>query len=600
MTDRATQLGLLRALVAEPDAEETYQVYADWLEDQGDPLAELLRVQRRLSARTCRDAERRTLELREQELAHGLDPTGRGRVSDDRLNDDLQRYPDWSYVVNDGLVTLRIHRLPPEGAVPVPPREWLDRFGYYFLRPEGASWGDKLPLGDRGLAALLDSPLMERCIGLDFHHSHLGPKRIRILTGSAAASRLLRLVLRGNRIGVGGAVALAESPHFSALLALNVSGNRLTDEGVAALASSANLAQLRILDLHEVGAAAAGLQSLARSAHLQSLTDLHYGFNRPDAAALAALAAPSALPGLRCLHLRSCKLRDEMFHALPAGGFIRLEVLDLEDNGSLTDAGIAALIRSPALAGLHTLRLGRTKAGVETMRALAENDRFFRSGSLALPERGRKQVIGVLADTPHASLLEELSLTFSRLTDKEVARLARSPHLKNLRRLDLSYNSITAAGVALLTDLAAFPRLGFLELDHNAVDDEGALALARWTHEHKLENLNLCKCDMTVAGVERLVRSPWLAGLRRLDLAVNPIGDTGAELLASCPGLSELEDLSLHQIGLTERGALALAQSPHLPAGMELCLFDNPGLTDPALRALHQRFAKVWPSVASA
>src|SRR4051794_38333878 len=45
---------LLRAIVAEPQAEDRYLVLADWLEEHDDPRrAELLRLPRRLLATCC-------------------------------------------------------------------------------------------------------------------------------------------------------------------------------------------------------------------------------------------------------------------------------------------------------------------------------------------------------------------------------------------------------------------------------------------------------------------------------------------------------------------------------------------------------------------
>jgi uncharacterized protein (TIGR02996 family) len=43
--DRQTHLGLIRALVSDPDDDTSRAVYADWLEEQGDPLGELVRVE---------------------------------------------------------------------------------------------------------------------------------------------------------------------------------------------------------------------------------------------------------------------------------------------------------------------------------------------------------------------------------------------------------------------------------------------------------------------------------------------------------------------------------------------------------------------------
>src|ERR1700726_5003895 len=43
--DRQTQLGLIPSILSAPDEDAPRLGYADWLEEQGDPLGELVRVQ---------------------------------------------------------------------------------------------------------------------------------------------------------------------------------------------------------------------------------------------------------------------------------------------------------------------------------------------------------------------------------------------------------------------------------------------------------------------------------------------------------------------------------------------------------------------------
>jgi uncharacterized protein (TIGR02996 family) len=67
----------LANLLADPADDDTRLVYADWLDEQGDPFstakAEFLRATAQLAALTDRKKDKKELEKRLQELAAGLD-----------------------------------------------------------------------------------------------------------------------------------------------------------------------------------------------------------------------------------------------------------------------------------------------------------------------------------------------------------------------------------------------------------------------------------------------------------------------------------------------------------------------------------------------
>ncbi len=63
------QQALLRAVCAEPDDDGPRLVYADWLEENGQPQrAEFIRVQTELARLPARSQRRARLQAREQEL----------------------------------------------------------------------------------------------------------------------------------------------------------------------------------------------------------------------------------------------------------------------------------------------------------------------------------------------------------------------------------------------------------------------------------------------------------------------------------------------------------------------------------------------------
>src|SRR2546430_2364199 len=66
--------GFIAAILDDPTPEIHRLVYADWLEDQGDPRAEFLRVECALLNLVPGDVRLPTLQKRLQELLPALDP----------------------------------------------------------------------------------------------------------------------------------------------------------------------------------------------------------------------------------------------------------------------------------------------------------------------------------------------------------------------------------------------------------------------------------------------------------------------------------------------------------------------------------------------
>jgi uncharacterized protein (TIGR02996 family) len=563
--DRQTQWGLIRGILAEPDEDGPRLVYADWLEDNGDPLCELVRVQTELRHVGLGRARRQELRRRERELLDGLGFDRRAVPVEDFHGHDCPRSADgWDYAVSDGLATLFLHPMPgPGGALGMPPPEWAERFGWFILRTGSYdSWESRFELEDPWMRALLDSPLMEHCIGLDLREVQRWYKAIEMLAQAPAASDLLRLDL-GN--GPGELTTLASSPHLSGLLDLNVSNCYLGDEAVQALAASRALPRLRRLGLSGVRASAESIAVLARSPHFPELRSLDVSDNDVDLAAAQALA--EGKPGL--------------------------VELNVSESDSLTDEAALELIRSPRLGRLRRLGLWGTPVGLPTVEALCDTDRFFRCGELSLARCSiTDAALNALTRSPHAALLRVLTAFEVDCTDGAAEVLAASPHLKGLRKLDLARSRIGPEGVEVLTDEAAFPELDELTLAGNALGDRGAVALARWGRRRGATNLLLHEVGLTAAGVAEMVRSGNLAGLEHLELADNAIGDEGVAALALCPELTGLRFLDLGDVGLTDAGARLLIESPFLPRELFVWAYGNPGPSDEMQQALRQRFTR--------
>lgn len=95
----------IQAILESPDDPAPYQIFADWLEDQGDPQAELIRLQWQLEDEGVKAAERKKLTDREKALLKEHQQALLGDLADDLINQkgpkDLiygsKRYYEWQF-----------------------------------------------------------------------------------------------------------------------------------------------------------------------------------------------------------------------------------------------------------------------------------------------------------------------------------------------------------------------------------------------------------------------------------------------------------------------------------------------------------------------
>jgi uncharacterized protein (TIGR02996 family) len=227
----------LAAVLAEPDNDAVRLVYADWLEERGDPRAEFIRVQCALAKKGTKDPRR---AARERELLAAYEGRWTGRL------------PDWvrAWRFRRGFIE--------EVSVDVP--TLLTRGGELFR-----------------LAPVRSLRLLQAGGFLD---------------GLAAwphLARLSSLDISGNWVGAAGAEILAGSPYLAGLAVLNLRGTGLDARGVQALAASPHLAGLRVLDLSDNDIGAAGLRAVANSPHLGRLAPLTVHYDKIDAPSQQAL-----------------------------------------------------------------------------------------------------------------------------------------------------------------------------------------------------------------------------------------------------------------------------------------------------------------------
>lgn len=291
----------LQAVLEAPEDDTPRLVYADWLEEYGQPdRSEFIRVQVELARLPENNLRRPGLEARERDLLRDHEIEWAGPILPLLLHDEALRLGDRAR------------------------RKWRFRRGFI---EEVALDADTFPANASLLFAR--APIRDAWMPYTNDADHA------MLAASLYLTRLKTLDL---------------SPGFFG-------------EDLALLLGSPNLAGLSTLRLRpsednsHVGPDA--LTALADNAHLAHLRDLDLGHNIewPGDEAVAVLAQSGWLAGLERLCLRGVDLTDDgvaVLAALPALG--RLRELNLSGN-YFGDAGARSLVESQHLSGLRVLDL---------------------------------------------------------------------------------------------------------------------------------------------------------------------------------------------------------------------------------------------------
>ena len=249
----------LQEICQHPDDINARLVYADWLEDVGDPRGEFIRIQCELA--TLSDEDDEQLD-RKAELAY-------------RQRDLLEEFgAQWDADIRPFADHWQ-HRC---GFV-----EYVELTFQAFVKHGEALFG-KHPITAATLRGAASA-------------------HIAALAASPWLGRLTRLCLDGCALEDDDLQTLCKSTQLAQLTRLTLSHNRLGDAGVRALAACPALAQLEILDLSENQIRNAGVQALAESPHLANLQALVLSSNQIRLTGARALAASETLTGLEYLDL---------------------------------------------------------------------------------------------------------------------------------------------------------------------------------------------------------------------------------------------------------------------------------------------------------
>ena len=532
-------------------------VYADWLDEHGDPArAEFVRVQCELAQLGEIAPRRPGLEDREHALLAANEPAWRGFPAGAVAEWEFRRgFVDQVAVSTDGL----LH--PPTGAA-------LARHPVRRLAIGDATYATD-DAARMGRVVAVAGPILAGVEQLDLSGWFRPQSEMMPLFAPGVLPRLRSLAMAGvfgsSRVP-GFLRAAAPTPGLTELdvgSGVDLHGPPAVPDFLAALGA----ARLRALGMANYGLTSADLALLLASPTLSSVTALDIGRN--DRLGTDAWQAfRDADPALRPASL-------DVSGTLLGRNRALGPLLDTPALEQLTDLDVSDCRPGPRFCGVLAASAYWTRARSLRLRAAAVTPRVFEPLCRALgPPALRLLDLGdnplgadsvrLLCAAPWAESLTWLALAGNDLGDDAVQTLARSGRFPHLRTLHLGHNRelpggpITDAGALALARAPGLARLRLLTLDGTAVTDAGVRGVIDGEHWN-LSGLSLAGCDLMAAAVHALAASPKLARLEWLDLSRNPwLGGRALDVLAASPYLSPLCELDVQDIDLDGRTRDAL------------------------------------------
>jgi uncharacterized protein (TIGR02996 family) len=525
----------LDAIRHEPDDDAHRLIFADWLEDRGDPRGPFIRCQVLAEQKPLRDPARLALEEEardhfEANRTEWLLPLAghadgwtfrRGFVETVSLSKDA--FLDLPSVLFDRHPVREAHLV----------LEPLDR-------------------SPQDLADLAACPHLQFIERLGLVHRFLADSPVESLLASPHLGRLRGLVLSGTYLTGRWLGEIDRYPVLAQIEELDLSHCPfLHDRVLRTLAGSRQIGVLRKLHLGATALTPYGLIALLAPHRLARLVDLQVTvMNVPALAeasrrALRELASSPTVEQLTSLSLRGGSLageRAERLFSSPLENVRDLQVIGCE----LSGPGASALAAAPSLRRLTRLNLAHNKLDPEDMGVLANSPILERVEILELADnllQGRG--LTVLAHSRVLGRLAHLDLARNRVGGPSVQALAHAPLAAGLRRLNLSENYVGQVGVEGLASSPSLTGLTHLDLSLNRLEPASAAALARSPNFGHVTVLNLSSNQLGDAGAAALAGSPHLGRLRKLDLRHNQIGRGGVEALLASTTLPRLDELDL-------------------------------------------------------
>jgi len=548
------------------ESDASRQVFADWLEERGEPKSVVFREEHGPATETWRLRQRALEREFEWDLlvpvrrALGAEPDRAVRwfgldrgvpcsvaMDADQFVEHAQRLFEvwpwladlelsladepferlWKTGIQSRLRSLSLRNAHPESLAGAP-SDW-PRFSR--LRTLDLSENSLIT---ETVAAFAHSELMGQLESLRLADCELDPQSAEYLS-SAAWPRLRRLDLANNYLGREGVRLLLDGIWLESLEELDLSYNEIDPATAYQLQNIPPQSALRSLNLSSNLIGNVGLEEIAQVEGWESLSKLNLNDNGLTPSGINSLMRATWWPQLTSLSLAVNQLGDESIQALcRKSQQSRLQVLNLTGVG-LGDDGVALLGRARVFPELVTLKLLDNAFTADGLRALLATRTWPNLASLSLGG-----VWGYFGPATAQVLTEEL------------------PKLR-LRRLDLLHFQGGGEVLQILSRGSALATLNDFSIRASEVDDDGAIALAICPATASITALDLSLNRITDKGARALAESPYLSQLRWLNLSANRLGAEGLEALAVGPALQNLTHLWVES-------------NPHPPAAVEVLL----------------------------
>lgn len=592
-------------IIAYPDDDGPRLVYADWLEERGDPRGEFIRVQ--CARARCPSWHRDSLLLgwREKELLyrHGHHWRAqlpnlpgvawkhfeRGFITSARvINLDVLRQQAGSLTAHTPLNELRVME-PTANWDQTPTLPWLQklRCGPEMYIDDMHRFSDsplldhlrvlELPamnLENDGVVALARSPRLKNIERLDLRENFIGTAGAHTLAYTPIFRNLTHLSLRG--VGFGsysddpmlqevGVRELAQSPHWTKLQSLDISGNQIGANALEMILHAKNLSSLKYLDVsrNELGPGGAEVLRTTRSA--MRLETLRIEETSIGDRGLIPLPQSPVLEKLRHLKMSACDLTSTGVEQLAKAIFrSTLQVLDLSGNSRISYSALRAVTESPC--ELHSLKMQNCELHATSKEGLTEALKDTRLLRLDLSGNSLDEKdIHRFVSAPEVTDLRELRLSKANIKSTTIQAMAHSTFLKNLRALELANNHLGKNALRTILEAPGLARL--LELDLRDAN-LGARSLV-WLPtvmpgvslaSLHIENNHLIDADF--AALAQSALAPWIV---ELFWAHNNLGASIAQHLAKSPVWERLTTLNITACQIPDNALAALADSQVLP-----------------------------------
>jgi uncharacterized protein (TIGR02996 family) len=242
------EAAFLEQVLQDPDADEPRLIYADWLEDVGNPRGEFIRIQCELAA-TAPGDQPQSLKLRENEL----------------LRENEKR---WAGPIAKWVDRFSFHR----GFI-----EFVDLGAVDFLSHAG-SLLELTPVrhalisnGEEYLLELVECKHLQRLRGLGFPFTFLSEDKLKLILECQYLGNVTRLLLNNCALGDDAFARLVTSAMMDQLTSLDVTQNGLTDRGMETLAITSDVSSLESLFMSQNEIGPAGGRLIAGARYLDSL-----------------------------------------------------------------------------------------------------------------------------------------------------------------------------------------------------------------------------------------------------------------------------------------------------------------------------------------